>query len=356
MMDEPTSQAQLDFLQHIQRLLEEGTFTATYKFALLLALADLCVERGSDTGATLRLKTSQLAEKFVQYYWPQTRPYVRPSSPGGRSGYGIVLRQNTGAPAAVVTILKALTEQGWSLADIQRSNESWPKVVNKIQRVVTEMPLWKLQIIGQAPVQFLYRQGDSGEVIELEPGVMYCFRRFHGLITDLVRGAWVRYIRRHNQDVLGSPTDLDQFLFGSERVSLSAYLPILREVQEARCFYCDREVQGANEQTHIDHFIPWSRYPVDLGHNFVFSHGRCNLAKSDHLAATEHLARWVKRNHTAGNFLAERFTQVKIVHDLVGSRQITRWAYSHAASVGALTWIKGKQLETLSRDWINFVG
>ena len=57
-MDEPTPQAQLDFLQNIQRLLEEGTFTATYKFALLLALADLCVERGTDTGAAFPVQTA----------------------------------------------------------------------------------------------------------------------------------------------------------------------------------------------------------------------------------------------------------------------------------------------------------
>lgn len=36
---------QIRFLLNIQRLLTEGQFTATYKFALLSALADLSVER-----------------------------------------------------------------------------------------------------------------------------------------------------------------------------------------------------------------------------------------------------------------------------------------------------------------------
>jgi hypothetical protein len=35
----------------------------------------------------------------------------------------------------------------------------------------------------------------------------------------------------------------------------------------------------------VDHFIPWSRYPADLGHNFVLAHDRCINAKSDYLAA-----------------------------------------------------------------------
>ena len=352
-MDEPTPQAQLDFLQNIQRLLEEGTFTATYKFALLLALADLCVEGGTDSGSSFTISTSSLAEKFIAYYWRHIRPYPAAAA-SIRPDEQLILRQNAGQPAAVLTALLSHASQGQSLADIQRS-PVWPRLVTKVAGIIRVMPLWKLQVIGQEPVEFLYRHGGSGQSIELRPGVMFCFRRFHGLVTDLVRGAWVRYIRRHNHDILGSPSDLDQFLFGSERVALGAYLPILREVQAARCFYCGREIHGVDEQAHVDHFVPWSRYQVDLGHNFVLAHGRCNLAKSDHLAATEHLARWVERNHAAGDFLIEQFTKAKIMHDLGASRQIIRWAYGHAASTKASTWIKGAQLEPLSGDWIRLV-
>jgi hypothetical protein len=35
---------------NIQRLLDEGLFTASYKFALLLALAVLSIEQGDDSG------------------------------------------------------------------------------------------------------------------------------------------------------------------------------------------------------------------------------------------------------------------------------------------------------------------
>ncbi|WP_462178729.1 hypothetical protein [Pseudoalteromonas gelatinilytica] len=38
-------QQQLDFIAYIQRMLVEGDFSATYKFALLHALADVCVEQ-----------------------------------------------------------------------------------------------------------------------------------------------------------------------------------------------------------------------------------------------------------------------------------------------------------------------
>ena len=48
----PTSDEQIRFMVNIQRLLDEGLFTASYKFALLLALAVLSIEQGDDSRLT----------------------------------------------------------------------------------------------------------------------------------------------------------------------------------------------------------------------------------------------------------------------------------------------------------------
>jgi hypothetical protein len=77
------------------------------------------------------------------------------------------------------------------------------------------------EIVGNAPLEFLYENRGYGTSIELKPGVMFSVRRFHELITDFVRGAWLRYVRRFNGQVLGAPNDLDQFLFGPERAPLA---------------------------------------------------------------------------------------------------------------------------------------
>jgi len=60
----PTSDDQIRFLAQIQRVLNEGLFVATYKFALLLALADLSIEEGDDSGAELAVSADTIAEKF----------------------------------------------------------------------------------------------------------------------------------------------------------------------------------------------------------------------------------------------------------------------------------------------------
>ena len=65
----PTHEAQVQFLLRIQRLLNEGSFTATYKYALLLSLADIAVEGGDDSGGVLVVSVSLIAEKYIAYYW-----------------------------------------------------------------------------------------------------------------------------------------------------------------------------------------------------------------------------------------------------------------------------------------------
>jgi 5-methylcytosine-specific restriction endonuclease McrA len=67
----------------------------------------------------------------------------------------------------------------------------------------------------------------------------------------------------------------------------------VREVDGNRCFYCAATLRG---EPVVDHFVPWARYPLDLGHNFVLADARCNGGKLDRLAAFEHLERWCTRN------------------------------------------------------------
>jgi 5-methylcytosine-specific restriction endonuclease McrA len=86
----------------------------------------------------------------------------------------------------------------------------------------------------------------------------------------------VRFVQKLNANELGSLTDLGSFLFGHERGVLEAYRPILRDVQAGRCFYCQNDLKRSME---VDHFVPWSRYPTDLGRNFVLAHPSRNNAK-----------------------------------------------------------------------------
>ena len=45
----PTAQQQLKFLKNIQLILQSGSFSSTYKFALLISLSRSVIEKGQDT-------------------------------------------------------------------------------------------------------------------------------------------------------------------------------------------------------------------------------------------------------------------------------------------------------------------
>lgn len=63
----PTPDEQIRFPANLQRLLDEGQFVASYKFAVLFSLADLFIEKGDDSGSALTLTADEIGEKFVHY-------------------------------------------------------------------------------------------------------------------------------------------------------------------------------------------------------------------------------------------------------------------------------------------------
>lgn len=110
----------------------------------------------------------------------------------------------------------------------------------------------------------------------------------------LVQGAWVRYVRQQNLALIGGTADLREFLFGSERNRVAIVRPVLLDLQQGRCFYCNRGIVG--DTAHVDHFVAWARHPVDLAHDFVLADSKCNGKKRDRLPACEHLAAWTEGN------------------------------------------------------------
>jgi hypothetical protein len=294
----PTETDQLQFLKNIQRLLNEGSFVASYKFALLHALADLAIIKGNDSGGPLTLAITDIAEKFIELYWQQARPFNARQA-------GFILKQNTATQAAVVNLLvNAHKDSAGSLFQYRKDRRAWNGLVRSVASVVKTMPLWKLQTVGSEQVPFLYDRSDDPQVIKLKPGVAYCFRAFYPMLCNLFRSAWIDYVRRFNTESLGHITDLREFMFGGERIVLTHCVPLIREIQNNRCLYCSKELTSAPD---VDHFIPWSRCRSDLAHNLVLAHKNCNAAKSDHLACEDHLESWTARNRRLGAAMADQF-------------------------------------------------
>lgn len=162
-MKAPWSEQQIAFLTNLQRLLSEGSFVATYKYALLMSLADIAVERGTDDDSELLITTSQIAEKFIQYYWRQSAPYL-PDVAARR-----VLQQNTGRQAGIVQLIQVIHgKYEGSLPEARYDLKQWSQLVRKLAEIVRVMPLWKLQTVGSEKLDFLYPNIGQGSQIVLK--------------------------------------------------------------------------------------------------------------------------------------------------------------------------------------------
>ena len=115
----------------------------------------------------------------------------------------------------------------------------------------------------------------EGRRIRLHGEAVYCLRRFRDLIGDMAETAWVRFVRRlpRNEALIGEgpgPARVPVRLgpLGARHCPRTA-----PRGRRDRCFYCAGVIRG---EPAVDHFVPWARYPLDLGHNYVLADARCN--------------------------------------------------------------------------------
>ena len=341
----PSAEAQLVFLGKLQRIFTEGDFTATYKFALLMALADLAVELGADDGEELMVSIRQIAERFIQMYWRQALPYGTgraSTSPG-------VLAQSNGVQAAVVSAITAFrTRHGAATPQLARALPEYRALLGSVAQTVSAQPLNYLQNFGGLSDAFLYERAEAGKVM-LKPGVAYCLRRFQPLVQQLARSHWVEHIKRNrrNAGILGQADDLEDFLFAASRQSLLAISQGLHKVDGAKCFYCAQALKEAD----VDHFVPFSHYPRDLAHNFVLAHPTCNRSRSDTLAGGPHLERWLSRIDRHADAISDIAMTAGMLADAQVSLKIAAWGYTAAIARGGSGWLAPGHYEAINQRY-----
>jgi 5-methylcytosine-specific restriction endonuclease McrA len=332
MSSAPSAEEQLDYITKIQRLFNESDFSSTYKYALLISLADLAIELGKEDDSPLELSNRQIAERFIELYWQQATPYK--TSESNESG---ILFQNNGTQAAIVKAISEFRQQNNcnSSQTAKRSKEYW-KLVTSVASTAAKQPINYLQNVGGGTLPFLYERNPNS--ITLKSGVAYCLRRFQPLIQQLARSRWTDFIKKNTKNILslGEKDDLTSFLFETSRKTLALVCKDLKELYGNKCFYCNK----STSELEVDHFIPFSLYPRDLMHNFVLACPACNRSKSDTLAAKMHLDKWVELITNNSEAVAKIGEQAGVSSNLETSLAIAKWGYESATLSNGLTWNK----------------
>jgi hypothetical protein len=253
------------FGERLLALLEYGSFTATYKYAVLLALLDLCLEHAGRTGEPpSSLTTVQLAEKVVELYWPQTVPFA---GADGVAPPKTVLRQNTTGQAEIVSLILRFRRDRAPdpYGPLHRAKLAAPtayhRLIAQVEWKLVEMLLPRLQQLGRAHDPFIYQIGwnasvKAGQVrssdfdnrILLFEGAGENLVRLAPLIRPLAHREWTAMVAKINRDVVHE-SHLEDFLFGTERGAVARLAPALRELQDDRCFYCASSLTGGGRST-----------------------------------------------------------------------------------------------------------
>lgn len=317
-MSPPDAATTLSLAEKIFAILDEGAFSATYKYAVMLALLDLSVEKLPETERTaLTLTTRELARKVLELYWPQCVPY---------EGHAY-LRQGGGHDGQQAEIVREIirfrrdhggSESLWHAAsnlphDVER-------LLNLVEWKLIEMPLPRLQFIGRSEERFLYQyqwtqnvrqsavsayqRGDPDAFdnrVILGPHVAASLIALNNLLRPFIQREWLRLVQQFNRARVPE-SRLEQFLFERDREALARIRDPLVELQERACFYCDERL---DRKVDVDHFIPWARYPNNAIDNLVASHARCNNQKRDFLTASAHVKRWCHRRKVQANALQD---------------------------------------------------
>lgn len=143
----------LRFAERVLQLLDDGRYTATYKFAVLIGL---------------------LAEKVIELYWPHTVPFA------GHRG-AEVLRQNKGGQAEILTLVTRFRARYAPEATTPRwearlhALDAYTRLVRAVEWKLIKMPLPRLQVMGTVHVPVIYEIGwdasiRQGEVAEYQRG------------------------------------------------------------------------------------------------------------------------------------------------------------------------------------------
>ena len=305
------------FAERVIALLDQGSFSSTYKFAVLLALIDLCCEGADRNGRPPdNVTTVQLAEAVMRVYWRQTHPYTLGSEP--------LLSQNSDKtkPPIILKLIHDFRGRADRLTtwfEAQRE-PGYERLRREVERTLVEMPLPKLQRFGNQDERFIY------EIAWDDKNALSLFRdpaqfdnrirfvvpaaehlvRLSGLLRPLIQEKWTRKVADLNHLPEGN---LIKFLFDTDRTALVKLRGPLVELQSGCCFYCNGKL--APRITHVDHFIPWARTSDDGIDNLVAADASCNGAKRDFLPGIEHVDKWARRYRERGSDLTRIVEEVQ---------------------------------------------
>ena len=263
-------------LRDIVALARRASMSTTYKPALLKAIVRI-VGRQPMTEIPL----TAIGAEFTKLYWNQTVVFH--------------LRQ-----AAVISkepeVLRAIrgASERFNVRELTKlPNRAKNEIDRKMARILTINVLERFHASKPSHMPPLYRWNSGDDTIALSTAAL-AFIEMEGRALEILANYWwAKYLEKVN---LLAPLIIDKVeRDGARRGSLGKFLRVLRQIDEAKCFYCGRDLT-ADVRVEVDHVLPWTFLLTDQIWDLVLACGACNAAKSDRLPERLFIDRLIAAN------------------------------------------------------------
>jgi hypothetical protein len=222
----------LAFGEKLLALLDTGSFTTSYKYALLLAILDAAIEGTAADGAGPEaLHARDLGRRVFELLWQQARPF---------SEAGPLQQSKQRDLVVKISELRAdLRIAEHTTVEVARARH--PVELQRLEReavaVMVRYPVVLLQRFGTGAGavddRFIYEVGwdetiSAGAVhrpefddrLWLRPRAGEHLAALAGLARPVIEREWLRHVARRNAEHVDE-LRLEAFLFGSRRLSLA---------------------------------------------------------------------------------------------------------------------------------------
>ena len=269
-------------MQTVTRIVDRGLKTNSYKLALLRSLVAIACK---STSAPLRVTKFDLAEQFVERYWPLALLFR--------------VRQATLPDKDPVVMRLIRKEQGRLMFRDTMSAHKYRRrypadykgLIASVARQAFDDVLPRFHTVHKRLVEpHLYRLEEAGITIETNA----CnFLREHARCIDLLAIAgWVAFTEQFT-----SAPKLFEKIEGTapSRKALAGYRTFLGTIDGFVCFYCGAPV---TPNAPVDHLVPWAFVAEDKIKiwNLVIACKSCNGQKSSSVAGSDFIERLIERN------------------------------------------------------------
>lgn len=293
---ERRSGAQQRPIDQIESILNRDRKEATYKLALIRALAEIATQEARSavwsSAGTVGVPIHRIAERWLLYYWPLlSHPYKIPQSRAEAAG---------GKPikfrSALSMLMEPFAQQGaysgltaWHLA--RTSNQLDANSHSRLQAALRSIA----ETIRSGPVTFSGSGLGAGPVFEYDKKSKLVliptelWREFSLLghwISDAVVVRWAALTQQiaHRQDM--DAGDVLPLLLAKPEATRSVQLARTAYL-EAGVSSCTWSARPLNGTFAVDHAIPFALWGNNDLWNLVPADPRVNLSKSDKLPATQ---------------------------------------------------------------------